>query len=82
MANSWRRDKRLFDHATHEQVANPPGILAVGLVTLLRLDVLGMSQSNLTGCLQHIENRDPVLAEGFHAHFRTAVFLKPSSQSP
>jgi hypothetical protein len=81
MANIWRRDKGWLDHATHEQVADPTGILSVGFVSLLWFGVLGMRKGYLAGFLQYIEHRNPVLASGFHADFLTVVFLKPGSQA-
>ena len=82
MANSWRRDKGRLDHAAHEQVTDPSGIPAVGLVSFLGFGVLRMCQSNLTGLLQGIEHRNPVLAGRLHANFLALVLLKPGSQSP
>lgn len=74
-----RRDKTRFYHIAHEQIADPFGILAVGLVALLRLRIFGMGQSNKTGLFQDIKNRDPVLASGFHTDFSTGIFGKPGS---
>ena len=81
MANSWRWDKGRLDHAAHEQVTDPAGILTVGFVSLLWFGVLGMGKGYLAGFLQYIEYRNPVLASGFHADFLTVVFLKPGSQA-
>ena len=62
MANSGWRDKGRLGHAAHEQVAYPAGILAVGLIALLRLCVLWMSKRDMIGLLQDIKNRYPILA--------------------
>jgi hypothetical protein len=42
VANSWRWDKGRFDHAAHEQVTDPTGILTVGFVSLLWFGLLGI----------------------------------------
>ena len=80
IANGCRRDKGRFDHAAHEQVANPTGILAVSLVAFLGFGVLGMRKRHLAGFLKHIKYRNPILASGFHADVHTVVFMEPFSQ--
>jgi hypothetical protein len=55
-----RRDKARLDHIAHEQVTNPLGILAVGLVALLRLGVLRVRERDQTGLLKDVEYGNPV----------------------
>ena len=76
------RDKTGFYHVTHEQVADPFGILAVSLIPLLRFRIFGMRKGNETGVFQDVEDRDPVLAGRFHADFRAVVFGKSLRQLP
>ena len=75
-------DKTWSYHVAHEKVTDPFGILAVGLVPFLGLGILGMRKGNKTGFLKDVENRDPVLAGGFHTDLKTRVFGKPVSQLP
>ena len=55
-------DKRRPDHVAHEQITDPFRILTVGLISLLRFGVLGVSKYDIACFLKDIENRDPVLA--------------------
>lgn len=76
-----RGDKRRLDHAAHIQVADPLCVLAVSLVALHGFCVLRMGKSDPQVILfQDIENRDPILAGGFHTDIRTIVFSKPIAQ--
>ena len=76
-----RRDKRRFDHAAHIQIADPFGVLAVGLVSFLRFSVFRVGESNAEVMfLQDVENGDPVFAGRFHTDIRTVVFGKPVAQ--
>ena len=77
LANVRGRNKAGFDHVAHEQVADPPGVLAVGLIALLGFGILGMSKGDGTGLFKNIEYGNPVLTGGFHTDFRTVVFGKP-----
>ena len=78
-----RRDKGRPDHVTHEQVADPFGILAVGLVSLLWFRIFGMCKDDRkAGFFQDIKNRYPVFAGRFHTDFETMVFGKPVTQFP
>jgi len=82
MTDSWRRDKGRLDHTAHKEIADPACILPIGFVPLLGFGVLGMRENHLAGLFEHIEDRNPVLAGGFHTHFRTAMLMKPVSQTP
>lgn len=62
LADFRRRDKAGFDHIAHKKVTDPSGILAVSLVTSLRLCVFKMSKSDETSFFKDVENGDPVLA--------------------
>src|SRR5699024_7118178 len=62
LADFRRRDKTWFYHVAHEQIADPFGILVVGLIAFLWLRIFGMSQSDKTGLFEDVKNRDPVLA--------------------
>lgn len=77
-----RRDKTGFYHVTHEQVADPFGILTVRLISLLRFRIFGMRKGNETGLFKDVEYRDPVLAGRFHADFCAVIFGKPFGQLP
>ena len=79
LADFGGRDKTWFYHIAHEQVSDPFGILAVGLIALLRFGIFGMGQSDKTGLFKDVKNRDPVLASGFHTDFSTGIFGKPGS---
>ena len=75
------RDKGRLNHAAHIQVADPFGILTVGLVSLLRLGVFGMGEGNPEVMfLQDVENGDPVLSGRFHTDIGTVIFGKPVTQ--
>ena len=76
------RNKARLDHVAHEQVADPLGILTIRLVALLGFRVLGVSQCNEAGLFEDVEDRDPILAGGFHADFRAVVLGKPGRQLP
>lgn len=75
-------DKTWFYHVAHEEVADPFGILAVGLVPFLGPGILGMGKGNETGFLKDVENGDPVFAGRLHADLETGVFGKPVRQLP
>ena len=77
LANDGRRNKAGFDHAAHEQIADPAGILAVGLVALHGFGVLGMGENDLAGLFEDVEHRNPVLPRRFHAHLRAVQTGKP-----
>ena len=83
MTDVSRRNKRRFDHVTHEEVTDPFGILTVCLVSFLRFGVFGMGKGDKEpGLFQDVENSDPILAGRFHTNFKTMVFCKPVSQFP
>jgi hypothetical protein len=82
MTNIGRRDEGRFDHVTHEQIADPLCVLTVGLISLLRLGVLGVSKYDIACLFKDIEYRDPVLAGGFHAHVHTVVRGEPCGKFP
>ena len=58
----------------------PSGILAVGLVSFLRLGVLRVSKNDMEGLFQNVVNGDPVLAGRFHTDIGALVGLKPERQ--
>lgn len=80
MPNIRRGNKAGLNHVTHEEVTDPFGILAVGLVALLRFGVLRVGKSNTTGFFEDVKDWDPVLAGRFHTNFCTGVFGKPVGQ--
>ena len=75
-------DKGRLDHVTHEQITDPFGILTVGLISLLRFGVLGVSKNDIACFLKDIEHRDPVFTGGFHAHVRTVIGGKSCGEFP
>ena len=77
-----RRDKAGLDHAAHEQVTNPSGILAVGLVPLLRLGVLRMGERDRMVDFESVEHWNPILAGRFHANFVAGIQGQPVVQIP
>lgn len=82
MTNFGGRDKGRLDHVTHEQIADPLCVLTVGLISLLRFGVLGVSKYDIACFLKDIEYRDPVFACRLHTHVGTVVRGKPCGQIP
>ena len=80
MTNLWRRDKASLNHIVHNEITDPFGIFAVGLVSLLRLCVLWMRKGDHAGCFKYIENRNPILAGRFHINLYLANQLDISSR--
>lgn len=80
MADSWWRNEARLDHVAHEQVANPLGVLAVGLVPLLRLGVLRMGERDSVVGFEDVEHWNPILTGRFHANFVTGVQRQPIVQ--
>ena len=80
LANDWRRDKAGLDHAAHEQVANPAGVLAVCLVALHGFGVLWMGERDLAGLFEDIEYGNPVFPGGFHADLCTVILRQPCGE--
>ncbi len=80
MSNFRGWNKAGFNHIAHEEVTDPFGVFAVGLVALLRFRVFGMSKGNEAGFFKDIEDGDPVLSGRLHTDFGTGVFSKPVSQ--
>ena len=77
LAYDGRRDKAGLDHAAHEQVANPAGILAIRLVALHGLGVLGMGERDLAGLFKDVEHGNPVFPGGFHADLCAVQLRQP-----
>jgi hypothetical protein len=75
-----RWDKTALYHSAHEEITDPHGIFAIGLVAFLRLGVFGMSESNVAGCFEDVEDRDPILTGRFHADFSAIILGKPFRQ--
>ena len=75
-----RGNEGRLDHVAHEEVTDPSGILAVGLVSFLRLGVLRVSKNDMEGLFQNVVNGDPVLAGRFHTDIGALVGLKPERQ--
>lgn len=57
-----RRDKAGFYHVAHEEVVDPFGVLAVGLVPPLRFHIFRMGKGDKTGFFEGVEYRDPIRA--------------------
>jgi len=75
-------DKAWLYHIAHEEVADPFGILAVGLVPFLGLGILGVGKGDETGFFKDIEDRDPVFSGRLHTDLEAGVFGKPVRQLP
>ena len=82
MSDGRRWNKAWLDHIAHEQVANPFGILAVGLVPLLRLGVLRMGERDRMVDFESVEHWNPILAGRFHANFVAGIQGQPVVQIP
>ena len=82
MPDVRRRDEAGLNHVAHEKVANPFRILPVGLVALLWLGVLGMSQCDLVVLFEDIEHGNPILARRLHANLVAGIQRKPFIQLP
>ena len=79
LADGSRWNKAGLDHPAHNEITDPFGILAVGLVALLRFCIFGMGKCNVTGFFKDVEDGNPVLAGRFHADEFAVILLKPFS---
>ena len=82
LADAGGRDKAGTNHTAHEQIANPAGVLTVGLVSLLRFGVLGVRENDMAGFFKDIEDGNPVLTGGFHADLNTLILVQPLRKLP
>jgi len=80
LTNDGRWDKAGLDHAAHEKVANPAGILTICLVALHGLGVLWMGECNLAGFFKDVEHGNPVFPGGFHTDLCAVILRQPCGE--
>jgi hypothetical protein len=56
-----------------EEVGYPLGIFFVGLLSSDSLDILGVSQANLAGFFEDIEDRNPIFIGRFHTDIKARI---------
>lgn len=76
-ADGLVRDEAARNEAEPEKVADPFGILGVILIPLDGFDPFGVSDGDIHLSLKDVEDRDPVLAGGFHADIVTVIVKQP-----
>ena len=72
-----RRNKAGANKITLEQFRDPLRVLLVGFLALDSLHIFGVCQADDANLFKGIENRNPILTAGFHAHVVTMIGCKP-----
>jgi hypothetical protein len=76
-----RRYKAGRNKAIFEYFSDPLSVFFVGFLSTNGLYVFGVSENNITGLFEHIENGNPIFTCRFHADITAIVAGKPIGQS-
>ncbi|MOA66589.1 hypothetical protein D3C78_1934060 [compost metagenome] len=60
-----------------EKIGNPLGIFFVRLLASNGFDIFRVSQCDVTGMFENIEDRNPVLPGRFHTNILAVILTKP-----